>query len=53
LEWWWEVGKGRSRREVKRDAEGLREEVRRSKVSVRWKARDGSSMCESLGGARR
>jgi hypothetical protein len=36
LEWWWEVGRGRVRREAKREAEGLREEVRRRRASVRW-----------------
>jgi hypothetical protein len=36
LEWWCEVGRGRSRREAKMGAEGLREEVRRRRASVRW-----------------
>jgi len=47
------VGRGRARREAKRGAEGLREEVSRRRVSVRWNAREGSNRCESLGGARR
>ena len=53
MERWCEVGSGRHRRGAKRAAVGLLAEVSSRRASVRWKARDGSNWCESLGGARR